>query len=211
MFKYEWELTKSPAGANIWHPVNVDEADMAPEVDGSDVKVMPTMNTADIAMVTDPEYRKISEKFHKDPEAFADAFARAWFKLLHRDMGPKLRYLGPEVPDEELIWQDPVPAGNDTYDVDAVKVAIKGSGLSIQEMVETAWASASTYRGSDMRGGANGARIRLAPQKNWAANKPEQLEKVLATLETIASENNASLADVIVSVSYTHLTLPTKA
>ncbi|MGB1107422.1 MAG: catalase/peroxidase HPI [Parvibaculales bacterium] len=198
LFKYEWELTKSPAGANIWHPVNVDEADMAPEVDGSDVKVMPTMNTADIAMVTDPEYRKISEKFHKDPEAFADAFARAWFKLLHRDMGPKLRYLGPEVPDEELIWQDPVPAGNDTYDVDAVKAAIKESGLSIQEMVETAWASASTYRGSDMRGGANGARIRLAPQKNWAANKPEQLEKVLATLETIASENNASLADVIV-------------
>ena len=198
LFKYEWELTKSPAGANIWHPINVDEADMAPEVDGSDVKVMPTMNTADIAMVTDPEYRKISEKFHKDPEAFADAFARAWFKLLHRDMGPKQRYLGPEVPDEELIWQDPVPAGNDTYDIDAVKAAIKESGLSIQEMVETAWASASTYRGSDMRGGANGARIRLAPQKNWAANKPEQLEKVLATLETIASENNASLADVIV-------------
>ena len=198
LFKYEWELTKSPAGANIWHPVNVDEADMAPEVDGSDVKVMPTMNTADIAMVTDPEYRKISEKFHKDPEAFADAFARAWFKLLHRDMGPKVRYMGPEVPDEELIWQDPVPAGNDGYDVAAVKAAIKESGLSIQEMVETAWASASTYRGSDMRGGANGARIRLAPQKNWAANKPEQLSKVLATLETIASENNASLADVIV-------------
>jgi catalase-peroxidase len=198
LFKYEWELTKSPAGANIWHPVNVDEADMAPEVDGSDVKVMPTMNTADIAMVTDPEYRKISEKFHKDPEAFADAFARAWFKLLHRDMGPKLRYLGPEVPDEELIWQDPVPAGNDKYDVDAVKAAIKDSGLSIGEMVETAWASASTYRGSDMRGGANGARIRLAPQKNWAANKPEQLEKVLGVLDTIASENNASLADVIV-------------
>jgi len=198
LFKYEWELDKSPAGANIWHPVNVDEADMAPQVDGSDVKVMPTMNTADIAMVTDPEYRKISEKFHKDPEAFADAFARAWFKLLHRDMGPKMRYLGPEVPDEELIWQDPVPAGNDGYDVNAVKAAIKDSGLSIQEMVETAWASASTYRGSDMRGGANGARIRLAPQKNWAANKPAQLEKVLAVLETIASENNASLADVIV-------------
>ena len=198
LFKYEWELTKSPAGANIWHPVNVDDADMAPEVDGSDMKVMPTMNTADIAMVTDPEYRKISEKFHKDPEAFADAFARAWFKLLHRDMGPKVRYMGPEVPSEELIWQDPVPAGNDGYDVAAVKAAIKESGLSIQEMVETAWASASTYRGSDMRGGANGARIRLAPQKNWAANKPEQLEKVLATLETIASENKASLADVIV-------------
>lgn len=198
LFKYEWELTKSPAGANIWHPVNVDEADMAPEVDGSDVKVMPSMNTADIAMVTDPAYRKIAEKFHKDPEAFADAFARAWFKLLHRDMGPKNRYLGPEVPAEELIWQDPVPAGNDGYDVDAVKAALKDSGLSIQEMVETAWASASTYRGSDMRGGANGARIRLAPQKNWAANKPEQLQKVLSVLETIASENKASLADVIV-------------
>ncbi|MDA8539400.1 catalase/peroxidase HPI [Alphaproteobacteria bacterium] len=198
LFKYEWELTKSPAGANIWHPVNVDEADMAPEVDGSHVKVMPSMNTADIAMVTDPAYRKIAEKFHKDPEAFADAFARAWFKLLHRDMGPKNRYLGPEVPSEELIWQDPVPAGNDGYDVDAVKAALKDSGLSIQEMVETAWASASTYRGSDMRGGANGARIRLAPQKNWAANKPEQLQKVLSVLETIASENKASLADVIV-------------
>jgi catalase-peroxidase len=198
LFKYEWELTKSPAGANIWHPVNVDEADMAPEVDGSDVKVMPSMNTADIAMVTDPAYRKIAEKFHKDPEAFADAFARAWFKLLHRDMGPKNRYLGPEVPSEELIWQDPVPAGNGGYDVDAVKAAVKDSGLSIQEMVETAWASASTYRGSDMRGGANGARIRLAPQKNWAANKPEQLQKVLSVLETIASENKASLADVIV-------------
>ena len=198
LFKYEWELTKSPAGANIWHPVNVDEADMAPEVDGSDVKVMPSMNTADIAMVTDPAYRKIAEKFHKDPEAFADAFARAWFKLLHRDMGPKNRYLGPEVPSEERVWQDPVPAGNDGYDVDAVKAALKDSGLSIQEMVETAWASASTYRGSDMRGGANGARIRLAPQKNWAANKPEQLQKVLSVLETIASENKASLADVIV-------------
>jgi catalase-peroxidase len=198
LFKYDWELTTSPAGANIWHPVNIDEADMAPEVDGSGAKVLPTMNTADIAMVKDPEYRKISEKFHKDPEAFADSFARAWFKLLHRDMGPKNRYLGPEVPDEELIWQDPVPAGNDSYDVNAVKAAIKESGLSIQEMVETAWASASTYRGSDMRGGANGARIRLAPQKNWAANKPEQLEKVLSVLETIASENNASLADVIV-------------
>ena len=198
LFKYEWELTKSPAGANIWHPVNVDEADMAPEVDGSDVKVMPSMNTADIAMVTDPAYRKIAEKFHKDPEAFADAFARAWFKLLHRDMGPKNRYLGPEVPSGELIWQDPVPAGNDGYDVDAVKAALKDSGLSIQEMVETAWASASTYRGSDMRGGANGARIRLAPQKNWAANKPAQLQKVLSVLETIASENKASLADVIV-------------
>ena len=198
LFKYEWALTKSPAGANIWQPVDVAEEDMAPQVDGSGEKVTPAMSTADIAMIKDPEYRKVSEKFHQDNDYFADAFARAWFKLLHRDMGPKCRYLGPEVPGEELIWQDPVPAGNASYDVDAVKAAIKNSGLSIQEMVETAWASASTYRGSDMRGGANGARIRLAPQKNWAANKPEQLEKVLSVLETIAVENNASMADVIV-------------
>ena len=198
LFKYEWQLTKSPAGANIWQPIDCDEADMAPQVDGSGEKVSPAMSTADMAMIQDPEYRKISEKFHADIDYFADAFARAWFKLLHRDMGPKNRYLGPEVPDEELIWQDPVPAGNDKYDVKAVKAAIKDSGLSIQEMVETAWASASTYRGSDMRGGANGARIRLAPQKNWAANKPAQLEKVLGVLETIAAENNASMADVIV-------------
>jgi catalase-peroxidase len=198
LFKYEWQLTKSPAGANIWQPVDCDEADMAPQVDGSGEKVSPAMSTADMAMIQDPEYRKISEKFHADIDYFADAFARAWFKLLHRDMGPKNRYLGPEVPSEELIWQDPVPAGNDKYDVEAVKAAIKDSGLSIQEMVETAWASASTYRGSDMRGGANGARIRLAPQKNWAANKPAQLEKVLGVLETIAVENDASMADVIV-------------
>jgi catalase-peroxidase len=198
LFKYEWAVTKSPAGANIWQPVDCDEADMAPQVDGSDEKVSPAMTTADMAMIMDPEYRKISEKFHGDIDYFADAFARAWFKLLHRDMGPKNRYLGPEVPSEELIWQDPVPAGNDGYDVDAVKAAIKDSGLSIQEMVETAWASASTYRGSDMRGGANGARIRLAPQKNWAANKPDQLTKVLGVLETIASDHKASLADVIV-------------
>jgi len=198
LFKYEWAVTKSPAGANIWQPVDCDEADMAPQVDGSGEKVSPAMTTADMAMIMDPEYRKISEKFHGDIDYFADAFARAWFKLLHRDMGPKNRYLGPEVPSEELIWQDPIPAGNDGYDVDAVKAAIKDSGLSIQEMVEPAWASASTYRGSDMRGGANGARIRLAPQKNWAANKPDQLTKVLGVLETIASDHKASLADVIV-------------
>ena len=198
LFKYEWAVTKSPAGANIWQPVDCDEADMAPQVDGSGEKVSPAMTTADMAMIMDPEYRKISEKFHGDIDYFADAFARAWFKLLHRDMGPKNRYLGPEVPSEELIWQDPIPAGNDGYDVYAVKAAIKDSGLSIQEMVETAWASASTYRGSDMRGGANGARIRLAPQKNWAANKPDQLTKVLGVLETIASDHKASLADVIV-------------
>ena len=198
LFKYDWQLTKSPAGANIWHPVDIDEADMSVEVDGSGKKVMPAMSTADMAMIKDPEYRKISEKFHADLDYFADTFARAWFKLLHRDMGPKVRYLGPEVPEEELIWQDPVPAGNAGFDVDAVKAALKDSGLSVAEMVETAWASASTYRGSDMRGGANGARIRLAPQKNWAANKPEQLAKVLDVLTPIADAHDASLADVIV-------------
>ena len=171
---------------------------MAPEVDGSGKKVLPTMNTADIAMITDPEYRKVSEAFHADIDKFADAFARAWFKLLHRDMGPKCRYLGPEVPQEELVWQDPVPAGADNYDVAAVKKAIGDAGLSVQELVETAWASASTYRGSDMRGGANGARIRLAPQKDWEVNKPDQLAKVLGALEPIAEAHGASLADVIV-------------
>jgi len=151
-----------------------------------------------MAMIKDPAYRAISERFHKNPDQFADAFARAWFKLLHRDMGPKVRYLGPEVPQEELIWQDPVPAGTSSYDQAAVKQAIKDSGLSIAEMVETAWASASTYRGSDMRGGANGARIRLAPQKDWEANKPAQLAKVLGVLEPIAQAHGASVADVIV-------------
>lgn len=198
LFKYDWELTKSPAGAHIWHPVNIDDADMAPEVDDASVKVTPMMTTADMAMIKDPEYRKISERYHQNPDEFADAFARAWFKLLHRDMGPKCRYLGPEVPEEELIWQDPIPAGTTGYDVAAVKAAIKSSGLSVLEMVETAWASASTFRGSDMRGGANGARIRLAPQKDWEANKPAQLAHVLSVLEPIAQAHNASVADVIV-------------
>ena len=198
LFKYEWKLTKSPAGANIWHPVDIAEDDMAPEVDDASVKVTPMMTTADMALITDPSYRAISERYHQNPDELADAFARAWFKLLHRDMGPKCRYLGPEVPEEELIWQDPVPAGNASYDVAAVKAAIKASGLSQTEMLETAWASASTYRGSDMRGGANGARIRLAPQKDWAANKPAQLAHVLSVLEPIAAAHNASVADVIV-------------
>ena len=198
LFKYEWKLTKSPAGANIWHPVDIAEDDMAPEVDDASVKVTPMMTTADMALITDPAYRAISERYHQNPEELADAFARAWFKLLHRDMGPKGRYLGPEVPAEELIWQDPVPAGNASYDVAAVKAAIQASGLSQSEMLETAWASASTYRGSDMRGGANGARIRLAPQKDWAANKPAQLAHVLSVLEPIAAAHNASVADVIV-------------
>ena len=195
---YDWKLTKSPAGANIWHAVDQKEDHMAPDAEDASKKVPTMMTTADMAMREDPEYRKISEHFHKNPDDFQDAFARAWFKLLHRDMGPKTRYMGPESPEESLIWQDPIPAGNAGYDVDAVKAKIADSGLSIQEMVETAWASASTYRHTDMRGGANGARIRLEPQKNWEVNKPEQLSKVLGTLEGIASETGASIADVIV-------------
>ena len=195
---YEWELTKSPAGAHIWHAVDPKESDLAPDAEDASIRVPTMMTTADMAMREEPSYREISERFHKNPDQFADAFARAWFKLLHRDMGPKSRYVGPEVPDEELIWQDPIPAGNANYDVDAVKARIAASGLSIQEMVETAWASASTYRGSDMRGGANGARIRLAPQKDWAANKPDQLAQVLSILEPIAADTGASIADVIV-------------
>ena len=198
LFKYDWALTKSPSGANIWHPVDVAEEDMAPEVDDARLKVTPMMTTADVALIKDPEYRKISERFHQNPELLVDAFARAWFKLIHRDMGPKSRYLGPEVPEEDLIWQDAVPYGKSDYDVSAVKDALKASDLSMQEMVETAWASAATFRGSDMRGGANGGRIRLAPQKDWAANKPDQLGRVLAVLEWIADQHNASVADVIV-------------
>ena len=198
LFKYEWQLTKSPAGANIWHPVDLDEADMAPEVDGSGKKVSPMMTTADMAMITDPDYRKISKRFHENPNEFSEAFARAWFKLLHRDMGPKSRYLGPEIPDEDLIWQDPIPEGNANFDINALKSDISKSSLSITEMIETAWASASTFRGSDLRGGANGARIRLAPQKDWEANKPKQLKAVLDVLEPLAAKHEASLADTIV-------------
>jgi catalase-peroxidase len=195
---YEWELTKSPAGAHIWHAVNPKESDLAPDAEDASIRVPTMMTTADMALREDPIYREISERFHKNPDQFADAFARAWFKLLHRDMGPKSRYIGPEVPQEDLIWQDPIPAGNSNYDVAAVKARIAESGLSIAEMVETAWASASTYRGSDMRGGANGARIRLAPQKDWEANKPDQLSRVLSVLEPIAADSGASIADVIV-------------
>tara|TARA_B100000945_G_scaffold98313_1_gene76994 strand:+ start:3146 stop:5290 length:2145 start_codon:yes stop_codon:yes gene_type:complete len=200
LFKYEdtWKLVKSPAGANQWTPENPDEEDLAPDAEDPSIRVPTMMTTADMAMIRDPEYRKISKHFHENPDAFADAFSRAWFKLLHRDMGPKSRYLGPDVPDEDLIWQDPVPNGNTSYNVNAVKDAIKSSGLSISEMVETAWASASTFRGSDNRGGANGARIRLSPQKDWQANKPEQLAKVLSTLSEIADANGASVADTIV-------------
>ena len=198
LFGNEWELGKSPAGAHQWHPVNPKEEHLAPDPEDSSVRVKTMMTTADMAMREDPEYRKISKRFHENPDQFADAFARAWFKLLHRDMGPKVRYLGPEVPEEDLIWQDPIPAGNSEYDVDAVKSKIADSGLSVQEMVETAWASASTFRGSDMRGGANGARIRLEPQKEWEVNKPKQLSRVLGILEGIAIGSGASVADVIV-------------
>ena len=198
LFGNEWELGKSPAGAHQWHPVDPKDEHLAPDPEDPSVRVKTMMTTADMAMREDPEYRKISKRFHENPDQFADTFARAWFKLLHRDMGPKVRYLGPEVPGEDLIWQDPIPAGNSEYDVDAVKSKIADSGLSVQEMVETAWASASTFRGSDMRGGANGARIRLEPQKEWEVNKPKQLSRVLGILEGIAKESGASVADVIV-------------
>jgi len=198
LLEYEWELVKSPAGAHQWHAVNPKEEDLAPDAEDASVRVPTMMTTADMAMREDPIYKEISKRFHENPDQFADAFARAWFKLLHRDMGPRTRYMGPEVPEEDLIWQDTVPSGNTDYDVDAVKVRITESGLTVQEMVETAWASASTFRGSDIRGGANGARIRLAPQKDWEANKPEQLARVLGVLEGIAADTGASVADVIV-------------
>ena len=198
LFGYEWEQVTTPAGAIVWHAIDPKEEDLAPDAQDASLKVPTMMTTADMALREDPIYNKISKRFHENPEELADAFARAWFKLLHRDMGPIGRYLGPEVPSEELIWQDPVPAGNTEYDVSSLKSKISESGLTIQEMVETAWASASTFRGSDMRGGANGARIRLAPQKDWEANKPEQLARVLSVYEGISSESGASIADVIV-------------
>ena len=210
LFGYEWELVKSPAGAWQWTPKDLAEKDHAPEVDGSDKKVPIIMTTADMAMRMDPIYEPISRRFHQNPEEFADAFARAWYKLTHRDMGPRSRYLGPLVPDEELLWQDPVPAVDheliSEQDIAALKAKILESGLSISQLVSTAWASAATFRGSDKRGGANGARIRLAPQKDWKVNQPAQLATVLETLEGIQQEFNGaqsggkrvSLADVIV-------------
>jgi len=198
LFGYEWKLVKSPAGANQWHAVNPKEEDLAPDVEDESIRVPTVMLTSDMALRRDPIYKEISKHFHENPNEFADAFARAWFKLLHRDMGPRTRYLGPEAPEEDLIWQDPIPAGNTDYDVDVVKARITESRLTVQEMVETAWASASTFRSSDMRGGANGARIRLAPQKDWEANKPEQLARVLGVLSGIAADTGASVADVIV-------------
>ncbi|MEG1392575.1 MAG: peroxidase family protein, partial [Aurantimicrobium sp.] len=195
---YDWELTHSPAGAQIYHPINIKEEDKPVDVEDPSIRLMPMMTDADMAMVKDPAYRAISERFYNDPAYFSEVFARAWFKLTHRDMGPKVRYIGPEVPAEDLIWQDPVPAGNAQYDVDAVKAKIATAGLSISDMVSTAWDSARTFRGSDLRGGANGARIRLEPQKNWEGNEPERLARVLSVLEPIAAETGASIADVIV-------------
>ena len=198
LLDHEWELAKSPAGAWQWQPVNIAEADMPADVEDPSIRTMPIMTDADMAMKLDPAYRAIMDRFRADPEYFNDTFARAWFKLTHRDMGPKARYFGPEVPAEDLIWQDPVPAGPTGYDVAALKAKIAASGLSVSDMVTTAWDAARTFRGSDMRGGANGARIRLAPQKDWAGNEPERLARVLAVLEPIAAEAGASLADTIV-------------
>ena len=198
LLNYDWELKKSPAGAWQWEPVDIKEEDKPVDVEDPSIRYNPIMTDADMAMKMDPEYRKISERFYNDPDYFSEVFARAWFKLTHRDMGPKARYIGPEVPQEDLIWQDPVPAGNTDYEVQAVKDKIAASGLGISEMVATAWDSARTFRGSDKRGGANGARIRLAPQKDWEGNEPERLARVLSVLEGIAAETGASVADVIV-------------
>ena len=198
LLNHEWALQKSPAGAWQWEPVDIKPEDMPADVEDASIRHKPIMTDADMAMKVDPEYRKISERFHKDPAYFSEVFARAWFKLTHRDMGPKARYIGPDVPKEDLIWQDPVPAGRKDYDVAAVKGKIAVSGLSIADMVSTAWDSARTYRGSDKRGGANGARIRLAPQKDWEGNEPARLAKVLAVYEKIAMDTGASVADIIV-------------
>ena len=211
LFGHEWTLTKSPAGAWQWVPMAIKEEDKPVDVEDPSIRCTPIMTDADMAMKVDPEYRKIAERFRDDPAYFSDTFARAWFKLTHRDMGPKSRYLGPYVPAEDLIWQDPVPAGRRDYDVQALKAQIRGCGLSIGEMVATAWDSARTFRGSDMRGGANGARIRLAPQKDWAGNEPARLAKVLKVLEPMAAASQASLADVIVLAGNVGIELAAKA
>jgi catalase-peroxidase len=198
LLNHEWKSVKSPAGAWQWEPADIKEEDKPVDAEDPSVRHNPVMTDADMAMKMDPAYRKISERFYKDPEYFSEVFARAWFKLTHRDMGPKARYIGPDAPKEDLIWQDPVPAGSTSYDVEAVKAKIAAAGLSISEMVATAWDSARTFRGSDKRGGANGARIRLAPQKDWVGNEPERLAKVLGVLEGISADTGASVADVIV-------------
>ncbi|MCR9147400.1 MAG: catalase/peroxidase HPI [Rhodobacteraceae bacterium] len=198
LFTYDWELKKSPAGAWQWEPIDIREEDRPVDVEDPSIRYNPIMTDADMAMIKDPVYREISERFYNDPEYFSDVFARAWFKLTHRDMGPKARYVGPDVPTEDLIWQDPVPKGPTDWDVDAVKAEIAQSGLGTADLVATAWDSARTFRGSDLRGGANGARIRLAPQKDWEGNEPERLARVLSVLEPIAERAGASIADVIV-------------
>jgi catalase-peroxidase len=198
LLNHEWELSKSPAGAWQWTPVHIQPEDMPTDVQDASIRTTPIMTDADMAMKMDPAYRKISERFAADQAYFDEVFARAWFKLTHRDMGPKTRYIGPEAPAVDLIWQDPVPAGNPAIDTAAIKTQIAAAGLSVSEMVSTAWDSARTYRGSDHRGGANGARIRLAPQKDWQGNEPSRLAKVLAVYEKIASDTGASVADVIV-------------
>ena len=198
LFGYEWELKKSPAGANQWQPVDIKEEHMPVDATDPSVRRMPIMTDADMAMKMDPDYRAICEKFMADPDYFKDTFARAWFKLTHRDLGPRTRYIGPDAPKEDLVWQDPIPEGNKTIKVDAIKKDIADAGLSVAELVSTAWDSARTFRGSDLRGGANGARIRLAPQKDWEGNEPARLAKVLGVLEPIASKHKASIADVIV-------------
>ncbi len=198
LFGYEWELTKSPAGANQWQPIGIKEEHMPVDASDPSVRRMPIMTDADMAMKMDPAYRAICEKFMADPDYFKDTFARAWFKLTHRDMGPRTRYIGPDAPKEDLVWQDPIPAGNKKIKVDNIKKDIAKAGLSVAELVSTAWDSARTFRGSDLRGGANGARIRLAPQKDWAGNEPARLAKVLGVLEPIAEKHGASVADVIV-------------
>ena len=198
LFTYDWELKKSPAGAQQWEPIDIKEEDKPVDVEDPSIRYNPIMTDADMAMIKDPIYREISEKFYKNPAYFDEVFARAWFKLTHRDLGPKFRYFGPDVPAEDLIWQDPIPAGNDNYSVSEIKQAIAATQLSVSDLVSTAWDSARTFRSSDFRGGANGARIRLEPQKSWEGNEPERLNRVLSTLEPIAQKYGVSLADVIV-------------
>ena len=198
LFTHEWELKKSPAGAQQWEPINIKEEDKPVDVEDPSIRYNPIMTDADMAMIKDPIYREISEKFYKNPAYFDEVFARAWFKLTHRDLGPKSRYFGPDVPKEELIWQDPIPAGKADYNLSEVKNKIAATDLSVSDLVSTAWDSARTFRGSDLRGGANGARIRLEPQKNWEGNEPQRLNRVLSVLEPIAKASGASLADVIV-------------
>ena len=198
LLNYDWELTKSPVGAWQYQPINIKEKDKPVDAEDPSIRTMPMMTDADMAMKMDPEYRKISEKFYQDQAYFSETFARAWFKLTHRDMGPKARYFGPDVPKENLIWQDPIPKGSKKYDLKAVKAKIKACGLSNSEMIATAWDSARTFRGSDKRGGANGARIRLAPQKDWIGNEPERLAKALKVYEAISKKTGASIADIII-------------